>query len=531
MSALTESLSKHGFGGLDTPEKLNEFLRRLNFSGPKKSFRQRIEPAIKQYLTENMSHVRHKAGQKYIITRKKMTGIEEIEFRRPGTAIASGSYNSIYMGTLRSNIGDMYQQGEKMVVKVCKNPYEIVDNFLELFIHAVLSIYQYRVLKNKSSILVSPFVLTSYNPDTREYMTLLEPITGDLNELVRSKSHEAGLSLARGAIFSLACGLAPIQNTFKFMHNDNHSENVFYKLVTSRHKFYLADFGFSRIELFGNLICAGSFNNLAQDIGREFVKSKDLMHVAYDLSGVLDNTDFNREFKIDSIEQYVIDKQLAGDQKHFSFYYPRAYPLMRNLLFQTFEPENMIRHFEKTHGYQVSHCKNMVGDEWYKHLTATPYNIRLIQFPEYPTEEDTMKVKREFHDHEVRYHADGNKEDYLYMVYTSLVYKMLSYFVKANAKALAEQKEPHKIDSSAQNEKITGLLNRADTTFNDKFFLDLKMQKNMERDVGFNEIMEPVKSNPQLPVKGGSINTTTRYHKKYLKYKAKYLNLLKNNQR
>ena len=202
------------------------------------------------------------------------------------------------MGILKSNINGHIKESP-IVVKICSHPDLLTDNFIELFIHAILSIYQHRRLNNKDAKLVTPFILTSYLPQTREFITLLEPIDGDLKGLLKSSDSDMNMEIAKEAIFYQSCGLIPLQKDLRFIHGDNHPGNVFYKNIDGKRKYFFADFGFTNITVNGNLLCAGCINAYERDAtAHYFSPRRDLIQLTYNC--------FIYEFLISNISEFRI---------------------------------------------------------------------------------------------------------------------------------------------------------------------------------------------------------------------------------
>ena len=372
VDALVESLSKHGFGGFKNDSQLSDFLAGISFTSNDKETRDKIKTHIHGYLEDNMSTVTH-MGYDYTIGRKTYSGgINAINFSREEMSFASGSFNSIYRGVLKSDINN-YKAGSNIIVKICKDPRNIEDNFIELFIHAILSIYQHRILNNKRATLITPFILTSYNKISHEFVTVLAPVDGDLGGLFnKEKTTVYKKKIAEEAIFYQSCGLIPLQKDLRFIHGDNHQGNVFYTSNSDVIKYFFADFGFASIMINSNILCAGCFNGFKKNItGHNFSPRRDLMQLVYIIHQYYYSGIQNDIPAISDILRHIFS--IPGVKPQHSIYYPNIYVHdgIQNIgddAYSIFNPNNMLEYFKKNKSYNLELCKNMVGDRWDEYI-------------------------------------------------------------------------------------------------------------------------------------------------------------------
>ena len=393
IKALAESLSKHGFGGLVTEHDVADFLKHMSCSktnGDEEHNMEKIKRHIHNYLHTHMSSFlknEEELNNEYNILRVKRSGdIESIKIICEKKHFAYGSFNQIYHGILKTTI-ENHEVDTPVVVKVSSKPDNIEDNFTELFIHAILSIYQRRFLKNKyNNNLITPFILTSYNKDTSEFVTILEYVNGDITGLLRSNSTSslAKKNMIDEVIFYQSCGLIPLQKDLKFIHGDNHTSNVFYILDKENEdmKYFFADFGFTRIEINSNILCAGYFQGFESMKSSPYYSSrKDLMQLIYSTwkyflySYDLFNTP---EINMHNVELHIFNINM--DTRYYSIYYPDIYTRdgngnINNEMYAIFDPREMLKFFKANKPkYNNALCQKMIGPKWNNYIADSDDN-------------------------------------------------------------------------------------------------------------------------------------------------------------
>jgi hypothetical protein len=386
IKALSESLSKYGFGGFQNESDVIDFLEKMSCSNEDtESNIEKISTCVKTYLEKNMSNftkTEKELNNEYDIYRVKQSGdFEEIKIICDKQYFAKGSYNEIYHGTLKTGI-ENYMVDTKVVVKVCTFPDNIEDNFTELFIHAILSIYQRRFLQNQyNNNLITPFILTSYNKDIHEFVTILEYVHGDISGLLKSPSmsYETKKTIIDEVIFYQSCGLIPLQKDLKFIHGDNHTGNVFniFNYGDNTFKYFFADFGFTRIEINSNLLCAGYCKGFQSKESCSYYSSrKDLMQLiyymwkyffpSYDLFNI-------PVIYMSRVEYYIFN--IDPKNKYYSIYYPNIYTRegyenINNIIYTFFDPHEMLKILQimKPEKFNNALCQKMIGPKWTTYL-------------------------------------------------------------------------------------------------------------------------------------------------------------------
>jgi serine/threonine protein kinase len=165
--------------------------------------------------------------------------------------ICKGSSNQTYL--IRNN------NNNKLSVYRCpltesNQDIIIINNFIECFIHSFLSIIDEKYLTNKNKII--KLYQLGYNPKYKFISYFLDKMDGTLYSFIkceeidfnRIKNSSKLLILLKG-IYEITCLIEELQEKLKFVHHDLKCDNIFYKKIDNKYKFYLGDFDNSRIEI------------------------------------------------------------------------------------------------------------------------------------------------------------------------------------------------------------------------------------------------------------------------------------------
>jgi hypothetical protein len=264
IKSISESISKLGFGNLDTEDKVNAFLAildtsKINYSNLSGTYNENIvHRTIIDYILTSMASARTiSSGPNNVvsISRKKHDGsLDKPIILRLEEIIGAGSFNTIY------NARNVDDDTSEFVVKIT-NPIstksESIEAFIELFIHAILVVYQLREQHLHQNTLIATLNLVSYNKETEQFYTLMPKLDGTLADYIRRVPRVNAIAEMNKALMQISCSLTALHKDFEFNHGDCKSDNIFYiRNGPDKIKYCLADFGFSRIKL-GDYILQG----------------------------------------------------------------------------------------------------------------------------------------------------------------------------------------------------------------------------------------------------------------------------------
>ncbi|VVU95730.1 hypothetical protein CPAV1605_1485 [seawater metagenome] len=202
--------------------------------------------------------------------------------------IKKGSFHQIYEIKEESS--------EELLVlrkQVKGNKKILIECFMDSLIHMILSIYQGKILIDNNSYrgkYIIPKIYGLYlNSKKNKIISILDEFPGSVKELIYDEtlSSYQKFKIIINCIYQIATYLQDFQKIFKFMHNDLKINNIFYKKesfanLDDNYNFFLADFGFSRIE-FWDLInnkkiiyCAADKKSKIYQKSNLFIPSKDI---------------------------------------------------------------------------------------------------------------------------------------------------------------------------------------------------------------------------------------------------------------
>jgi hypothetical protein len=233
--------------------------------------------------------------------------------------LSKGSYNKTYQIRNKKNYKFVYRLKNDIVTD--RN--EVMENFLQTFIHGYLTQYQKRYLKDDNLIKINYF---GFNQRYKFCSTIVEKMDGTLYFILANKliSFEQKIEILIKSIYQITLLLEKLQEDLRFVHNDLKCDNIFFKFVKSslepkkmfesdNLKFYLGDFDTSRIEINGiTLMCD---NPYIPD--RNFSPRKDLFLLVNSLL-----YSFNDDIWIKSFFKHfpIIKNVIDNEKNYYSLY-------------------------------------------------------------------------------------------------------------------------------------------------------------------------------------------------------------------
>jgi hypothetical protein len=190
-------------------------------------------PLIKHYFEGNNKNI-------IIEKKEKQYKFDIIGF------ICKGASNQTY---LIKNINNNKLSVYRCPIVDLKEDRLILNNFIESFIHAFLSIIDEKYLINKNKIMRLNHL--GYNPKYKFISSFVDKMDGTLYSLLADENNnfKNKLMLLLKALYEIASLVEELQDKIKFVHHDLKCDNIFYKKIDNEHNFLLGDFDNSRIEI------------------------------------------------------------------------------------------------------------------------------------------------------------------------------------------------------------------------------------------------------------------------------------------
>lgn len=252
-----------------------------------------------------------------------------------------GSYNKTYQIKDKKKRKFVYRLKNDVV----KDREEVMENFLQTFIHAYLSEYQKTYLKNETII---PIDYYGFNQRYKFCSTIVEKMDGTLFFILANNfiPFENKIIILVNCLYQIVQLLEQLQEDLKFVHNDLKSDNIFFKFVDSsldpkklfeinNLKFYLGDFDTSRMELYDlTLMCELDFIP-----NRNFSSKKDLFLFTNSLLySFYDDRWMNSFFK-----NFPVIRNIVKDEKIFY----DLYNYEDSKIDEIYKPTNFKKKLEK----------------------------------------------------------------------------------------------------------------------------------------------------------------------------------------
>lgn len=252
-----------------------------------------------------------------------------------------GSYNKTYQIRNKKNNKFVYRLKNDVVTE--RN--EVMENFLQTFIHGYLTQYQRHYLKDDNLIKINYF---GFNQRYKFCSTIVEKMDGTLYFILANKliSFEQKIEILIKSIYQITLLLEKLQEDLHFVHNDLKCDNIFFKFVNSslvpkklfesnNLKFYLGDFDTSRIEINGIILMCD--NHYIPD--RNFSPRKDLFLLVNSLFYSFNDDLWIKHF----FKNFPIIKNVINNEKN----YYSLYNFKDVFIDDTYLPKNFKNKLEK----------------------------------------------------------------------------------------------------------------------------------------------------------------------------------------
>lgn len=397
IKSINESISKLGFGDLDTEDKLNNLLMKINTAGIDYSRFTRtyneaeVYTAINEYIMTSLAFTTT-YGDNITVSRLKHDGSADVPLRlRMGTVLGRGTYNTVFNAT---NLDDVSQRFAVKVSHSLDDKNELIEGFMELFIHAILVVYQRREQNLHKNSLIASLDLVSYNRTTKKFYTIMPKLDGTLADHIRKVSREQAPTEINKALMQLSCSLNALQKDLQFNHGDCKPDNIFYVRESERKlRYCLADFGFARIKI-GDYVLQGQiFDDELGKFCGQFGKRHDIALLLCYLfrhiytgkitdraSERLKYLDYINKFKYADafrVASSVISSRLTRfDEPMFTFYIEQIYSNttngrdnnLNNDIFNIYEPNEMAKFLVDEFELTYDECLSTLGDNTYSYM-------------------------------------------------------------------------------------------------------------------------------------------------------------------
>jgi hypothetical protein len=199
---------------------------------------------LKDFLRNNTNILTFNYSKKYLNYNFYLDGERIFNLKKH---LKDGSYHDIFLVN--------YLSKKNMILRKQKDNTkgDFFDSCSDFFIHSFLSIYYLKIIKNPDVIPLIHYI--GINNRCNKFMGIMNLYTGTLFDIL--VDNKIKNSIKKIIIFkclnNIAEQLIILQKKFKFNHNDLKVNNIFYQYNEDEDikdiKFYIADFGFSRIEI------------------------------------------------------------------------------------------------------------------------------------------------------------------------------------------------------------------------------------------------------------------------------------------
>jgi serine/threonine protein kinase len=270
--------------------------------------------------------------------------------------IKSGSYNKVYK--ISNNINNFDMVLRKQINSDENNMY---NSFIDFFIHSFLYFYQKIVFSREKNYYLGRCIIPEIysifiNEKKEKIIGIMEYYEGTLNDLILNINLDSikKVKIAFNCIFQLAYYLEALEKSLKFNHNDLKINNIFYKASSRKniiskeleYEFYISDFGFSRIEIFNEVI---SYNN------KKFVSGKDLYFLIHNIYTFSNDSFIKSEIKFfcKDIIGYFNETITLNKKKWMNIYKEK------NKNYNLYEPSNIINNIKNSYFINMIYQKKV----------------------------------------------------------------------------------------------------------------------------------------------------------------------------
>jgi serine/threonine protein kinase len=315
-----------------------------------------------------------------LIIKKCSPSGEEKKKVKMTSYINKGTYNQVY------NVIDLesgYNYAYRFSNFRFTDDSNLVNNFIETFIHSFLSLYQKRyLLTNKTSLEenwgdsnILKLRHFGFNAKAGMISTITDKMDGTLYEVLSISGMilPQKINILVKALVQITCLIEHLQEKFKFIHNDLKANNIFYKILDKNKTdlyhpnnlhFFVSDFDASRIEIEGNIIIGNT--HLSPD--STFNSRKDLFLLLHSLYYTFNSADWVFAF----FGKFSLDSSIIGNQDKFH----TLYQFNKDSISDFFEPSN-FKAFMSTEYRATFDCWKQLGlnDDVVITVFGTKYKI------------------------------------------------------------------------------------------------------------------------------------------------------------
>lgn len=259
--------------------------------------------------------------------------------------INRGTYNQVYnVIDIISRKNYAYRFSNFSII----NDSNLVNNFIETFIHLFLSLYQKKfLLTNKTNLEencgdsnILKLRHFGYNSNIGLISTITNKMDGTLYDILSIQNMKLSqkINILIKALIQITCLIEHLQEQFKFIHNDLKANNIFYKILDSSEvdlynpnnlHFFVSDFDASRIEICRHVI----IGNVYLSPNSIFNSRKDLFLLLHSLYYTFNSTKWVLNF----FGKFNLDSSIIGNQSKFH----TLYNFNKESINEIFEPSNL----------------------------------------------------------------------------------------------------------------------------------------------------------------------------------------------
>ena len=240
--------------------------------------------------------------------------------------LKDGSYHDIFMVEKNENIVNMVLRKQKDSTRI-----DFFDSCSDFFIHGFLSKYYKKILD--TDMVIPRIDYLGINTKGNKFMGIMNLYKGTVFDILVNKDikNKVKKNIIFKCLEQIAFNLITLQERFEFNHNDMKVNNIFYLLNNNDEdlkdvKFYLGDFGFSRIKVIHpktkeivNLIGGALLNYSKDEKLYSFIPSKDLYFLMYNIY-VYSNSELKKSLDFLFYDLGNFDQELTTKDKWLQIY-------------------------------------------------------------------------------------------------------------------------------------------------------------------------------------------------------------------
>jgi len=278
--------------------------------------------------------------------------------------LGKGSYNNVFS---IMNIETKKEYAFRFPLKALTKIDDLIDLYIETFIHSFLSVYEKIYLPNNHNILkFKSFGFDVYN---NYISTITYKMDGNLYDILNNKHLEFDIKLKilMKSLIQIICLIEHLQDKFKFVHNDLKANNIFYKIIDfskgiipDNLYFYIADFGASQLVINDKLIYSNT--NLAKN--KLFNKRKDIHTLINSLYYSFNNAEWIFNF----FGKFKLNPLIINNHNEFI----KVYYLDIDEIDELYEPKNFREYLTSEFKIEIKCIEEL---DIIKTATGTKYKI------------------------------------------------------------------------------------------------------------------------------------------------------------